>query len=236
MMVRVLALSLGVGLLCWLLMLLLVILLSRRAIYPIAQSIERQKQFVTNAGHEIKTPLAIIAANTEAMELYQGESKWSKNIHTQVQRLNTLMQQLLQLSRMEEGGTEKVAAEFSFSALLAEAIRPFQEPLALRGVVLTVDIQPDVQLYADKDAILQLISILLDNAVKYSKDGGQVVVLLQKTERHPVLQIKNTCVALPDTAPERLFDRFYRGDAARTQKNGGYGIGLSMAQAIVAAH
>ena len=236
MMVRVLALSLGVGLLCWLLMLLLVILLSRRAIYPIAQSIERQKQFVTNAGHEIKTPLAIIAANTEAMELYQGESKWSKNIHTQVQRLNTLMQQLLQLSRMEEGGTEKVAAEFSFSALLVEAIRPFQEPLALRGVVLTVDIQPDVQLYADKDAILQLISILLDNAVKYSKDGGQVVVLLQKTERHPVLQIKNTCAALPDTAPERLFDRFYRGDAARTQKNGGYGIGLSMAQAIVAAH
>ncbi len=185
---RVLALSATIGLACWGLMLLFVVLLSKRAIRPIAENIEKQKQFITNAGHEIKTPIAIIQSNTEAMELYNGENKWSKNIKAQTQRLGGLMNDLLFLARMDETQIE------------------------------------------------QLLSILLDNAVKYVDNGGKLRITLSESERHVRLEFFNTCAELPDADPDKLFDRFYRGDKARTQKNGGYGIGLSVARSIVEAN
>lgn len=234
--VRVLLLSAGIGLCCWGLMLLFVMGLSKRAIRPIAENMERQKQFVTNAGHEIKTPLAIILANTDALELYNGESKWSRNIREQIGRLDGLMKQLLLLARMEEGGGGLSAADFSLSELLAGSVQTFLEPLELRHISLQSDIQPDVMFHADKEQIAQLISILLDNSVKYTEDGGEVLVRLQKKDRSLTLRVENTCESLPDTSPDRLFDRFSRGDAARTQKSGGYGIGLSAAQSIVRAN
>lgn len=233
---RVLLLSGAIGLACWALMLLLVILLSRKAIRPIAENIEKQKQFVTNAGHEIKTPLAIIQSNTEAMELYQGENKWSKNIKEQTIRLNGLMKNLLTLARMDEGAARGPAADFSLSAMLAAAMQSFLQPMETKNITLQTDIQPEIHLHADQNQIEQLISILLDNAVKYTNANGQIGIHLQKNEKQIILRIQNTCESLPDAPPEKLFDRFYRADGARTQKNGGYGIGLSVARAIAAAN
>ena len=234
--IRVLILSAGIGFICWLLMLLFVILLSKKAIYPVAQNIEKQKQFVTNAGHEIKTPLAIILANTEAMELYNGENKWSKNIREQTNRLSGLMKNLLLLARMDEDKIEVTTVEFSLSTLLEEVTSAFYEPLLLKNIFPEIVIQPNVQVCANRENLMQLISILMDNALKYTNDGGEVIVTLQKQEKKIIMQIKNSCEAFPHTPPDKLFDRFYRGDEARTQKSGGYGIGLSVALAIVEAH
>lgn len=233
--IRVLFLSGGMGIFCWFLMLFIIIFLSKKAIRPIAESIEKQKQFVTNAGHEIKTPLAIILANTEAMELYNGENKWSKNIREQTVRLNGLMKNLLLLAKMDEGSAEIVKTEISLSELLMENAQIYAEPLKLRNITLQTEIHPDIVIQGNRDQFLQLISILFDNALKYTNTNGMVYVRLEKNEKHIRLCIKNSCEKLPDTPPEKLFDRFYRDDKARTQKNGGYGIGLSVARSIAEA-
>ena len=234
--VRVLFLSGGIGLSCWILMLFMVMFLSKKAIFPIVENMERQKQFVTNAGHEIKTPLAVILANTEAMELYNGENKWSKNIREQTVRLNGLMKNLLLLAKMDESAAEIIKTEISFSELVSENVRVFAEPLNLRSITLQTEIQPNVIIKANKEQISQLISILLDNASKYTNNRGTIIVRLQKSDKRIKLLIKNSCEKLLDTPPDKLFDRFYRDDKARTQKTGGYGIGLSVARSIVLAN
>lgn len=234
--VRVLFLSGGIGLSCWILMLFMVMFLSKKAIFPIVENMERQKQFVTNAGHEIKTPLAVILANTEAMELYNGENKWSKNIREQTVRLNGLMKNLLLLAKMDESAAEIIKTKISFSELVSENVRVFAEPLNLRSITLQTEIQPNVIIKANKEQISQLISILLDNALKYTNNRGTVIVRLQKSDKRIKLLIKNSCEKLLDTPPDKLFDRFYRDDKARTQKTGGYGIGLSVARSIVLAN
>lgn len=217
-------------------MLLLVIFLSRRAIRPIAENIQKQRQFVTDAGHEIKTPLAIILANTDAMELHNGENKWSRNIRSQVVRLNGLMQNLLTLARADEEKKIVNPEYFDLSDLLENLLASFEEPMRTKELVLQKDIHTDTLLCANKDQIASLLSVLIDNAVKYSAANGTVSICLTNSEKRVALHIENECEALPPCAPSQLFDRFYRADTARTQKNGGYGIGLSAAKAIVEAY
>lgn len=230
----VLFISVGAGIFGWLLMLLLVILLSKKTIAPVARSIEKQKQFVTNAGHEIKTPLAIILANTDAMELHNGENKWSKNIRAQTLRLSGLMQNLLMLAKMDESSAKLPMCSFDISTAAEDTVSAFIEPAALKGVMIEQDIQKGLQLNGNRDSIVQLMTVLLDNAVKYTVSGGMIRAKLSGNEKNITLSIANTCE--PVDHPEKLFDRFYRGDSARTQKNGGYGIGLSVALAIAELH
>lgn len=230
----VLFISVGAGIFGWLLMLLLVILLSKKTIAPVARSIEKQKQFVTNAGHEIKTPLAIILANTDAMELHNGENKWSKNIRAQTLRLSGLMQNLLMLAKMDESSAKLPMCGFDISTAAEDTVNAFIEPAALKGVMIEQDIQKGLNLNGNRDSIIQLMTVLLDNAVKYTESGGTIRAKLSGNEKNITLSMANTCE--PIDRPEKLFDRFYRGDSARTQKNGGYGIGLSVAQAIVELH
>ena len=232
----VLVISLGIAAISWVCMLLLVIALSKRAIVPIAQNIERQKQFVTNAGHEIKTPLAIILANTEALELYNGESKWTRNIRSQTHRLSGLMHNLLTLSRMDEPDLVLETEMFDLGALAGETAQSFQEPAANKGIALDVRTE-ELKVRANRESIRQLISILLDNAVKYTPQGGEILVETVRKGKKAALRVSNTVTQEQmEEDPERLFDRFYRSDKARTQKSGGYGIGLSAAKAIAAAN
>ena len=231
-----LLISLLIFVVSWLLMLLFVILLSKRAIAPIAENIVRQKQFVTNAGHELKTPLAIILANTEALELFAGESKWTRNIKAQTHRLSELMQNLLTLSKMDEAGTDLPLGEFDLGSLIGEAAAPFEEPAREKGLDLEVE-TPSITVKANRESIGQLIGILLDNAVKYTPEGGKICVTAAVEGKKAILKETNSIDpsdAVED--PEMLFDRFYRKDSARTQKGGGYGIGLSAARAIANAN
>lgn len=231
-----LALSAGGVALCWLGMLALVRVLARKAIEPVAVSMEKQRQFVTNAGHELKTPLAIILANTEAMELYQGESKWSRNIRAQTVRLSQLTQTLLTLARMEEGADLPPAETVDLSQLAEQALSAFHEAAALQNLTLRGEIAPGVTVPACREHLEQLLSILLDNGVKYTEPGGRVDLALEDTRGSACLRVKNSPARLEEGAdPDRFFERFYRGDPAHSQKTGGCGIGLAAAQAIVTA-
>ncbi len=233
---RVLALSAAIGAICWCGMLLLVIFLSKKAIRPLAENIEKQKQFITNAGHEIKTPLAIIQANAEAMELYQGQSKWSNNIRQQVNRLDGLTKNLLLLARSEEGDFIPDKSDFSLSDILLKTAEDYLEPFALKGVDFEQEIGCNIKIKADKEQITQLISILLDNALKYTDSGGKVRLALYEATDRVCLNVENTVSLLPDQPPERMFERFYRADKSRNQSTGGYGIGLSVAKSLAEAN
>ena len=230
---RVAALSGLLGLAAWIAMLALVAALSRRAIRPIAENIERQRRFVTDAGHELKTPLAIILANLDAMELTGQESKYSRNIRSQASRLSTLMQNLLTLARIDENAALPDAAPLSLTELCRESAEMFRAPAELRRLTLSADIAEGVSVNGSRAMLQQLLSTLLDNAVKYSPEGGEIGVRLRQEDR-AVLRVSNDVgEARPDIT--RLFDRFYRSDSSRSQK-GGFGIGLSAAQAIVRQH
>lgn len=231
-MLIVAVLSLLAGAACWIAALLVVMLLSKRAISPIAESMKRQKQFITDAGHEIKTPLAIIRANADALELHQGESRWSRNIQRQTERMDELMKRLLTLARLDEGGAAApVETEFSVSGLIEEAAAQFREPAEAAGLGLSSDIAPDLLMRGVPEAVTELAGILLDNAVKYSETGSRISLSLRREGGNIMLRVRNRC-SEPPSEPERLFDRFYRGDAARTQSTGGSGLGLSIARAL----
>ena len=234
--IRVLILSALIGFACFLIMLLIVILLSRKAIRPIAENIEKQKRFVTDAGHELKTPLAIIQSNAEAMELYNGENKWSRNIKEQTIRLSKMMENLLLLSRMDEGQKKAVKGIFDLSDSAVNVSNSFVESFTVRNIAFDTAIGSGVRVNADKTQIEQLMGILLDNALKYTNEGGSVMIMCHREEKSAILSVENTCEALPDVAPNVLFDRFYRGDTARNQATGGSGIGLSVARSIAVAN
>ncbi len=243
----VLGISSVIAALCWAVMLLPVHILAKRAIAPTALSIERQKQFVTNAGHELKTPLAIILANTEALELFNGESKWTRNIRAQTVRLSGLMQNLLTLSRMDENALRLERKPFDLDGLAHEVWENFAQSAAARS--LTVDFSSvgteHITALGDRESVSQLLSILFDNAVKYAPRGGRISIRTFAEGKEVVLTQTNTLPGeekgkegqsrIPED-PERLFERFYRADEDRSRKKGGFGIGLSAARAIASAN
>ena len=217
-------------------MFIIVLIISKRAIRPIAENIAKQRRFVTDAGHEIKTPLAIIMANTDALELHLGESKWSRNIRGQSIRLNGLMKNLLTLARFDEDIASLPMEEIDLSSLFHDCLAAFNEIIERRQLTVIAEIAPAIKCSGNRESLIQLLTILLDNATKYANTGGDITVSLNAKNNKTIWKIQNTCETLPGVQPSTLFDRFYRSDAARTQKNGGYGIGLSIAQAIVAMH
>ena len=231
---RVALLSLLLGCVSWLLMLALVMALSRRAIRPIAENMERQRQFVTDAGHELKTPVAIILANVDAMELRSGESKYSRNIRSQAARLSELMKNLLTLARVDEYSVLEQPQRLDFSSLCREVFLPFREAAELKHIRYDMDLADALELTGDRTLLAQLCSILADNAVKYCPEGGEIGITLRPENRHVCLRVSNTVTEVPDL--DRIFDRFYRADSSRNQKSAGFGIGLSAARTIARLH
>lgn len=225
-----------VGLICMVLMFIILFFVSGRVILPLARNIEKQQQFVSNAGHEIKTPLGIIMANTDALELYLGENKWSKNIRSQTERMHGLMDSLLLLARMDEGVGAIPFEEVKLSKLVKKSWDGFLELAKEKQIQMRASISDNIIIQGNTDYLEQLICILLDNAVKYTDIGGEIEIFLTSENRINRLAIENSIEAIPNVPPYNLFDRFYRANVARTQKDGGYGIGLSAARAIVQMH
>lgn len=227
--------SIGVCILGLLAVLLLLIFLSGRIVKPFSENYEKQKHFITDAGHELKTPLTIIDADAEVLAMDIGENEWLSDIQTQTKRLAELTNSLILLSRMEEQPqTEKI--EFPLSDLLEEAVETFQTLARARGKTLCSHIQPMLSMTGDEKLIRQLVAILLDNAVKYSDDGGYIEFSLKKQKTTIYLSVFNTAESISRESLSHLFDRFYRADKSRNSKTGGYGLGLSIASAIVHAH
>ena len=227
--------SIGVSAVGLLAVLLLLIFFSARIVKPFSENYEKQKQFITDAGHELKTPLTIIDADTEVLEMDIGENEWLHDIQQQTKRLAELTNNLIFLSRMEEQPQiEKIA--FPICDVAEETVETFQALVKTRGKTLSSHIEPMLSLCGDEKAIRQLLTILLDNAVKYSDDGGRIELSLEKQKNFIQLRVFNTAQSVSKENLPHLFDRFYRTDQSRNSQTGGYGLGLSIASAIVAAH
>ncbi|MGI5960008.1 MAG: sensor histidine kinase [Massiliimalia sp.] len=227
--------SAGVGVAGLLAVLLLLIILSGRIVKPFSENYEKQKRFITDAGHELKTPLTIIDADAEVLEMDLGENEWLSDIQNQTKRLAQLTNSLILLSRMEEmPQIEKI--EFPISDIAEEAVEGFQALAKTQNKILTSHVQPMLSLCGDEKAIRQLITILLDNALKYSNDGGRIDLTLEKQKNTIRLSVFNTTPFIEKASLPHLFDRFYRTDQSRNSRTGGYGLGLSIAAAIVNTH
>lgn len=216
--------------------LVLMILLSERIVKPFSENYEKQKQFVTDAGHELKTPLTIIDADAEILEMDFGNSEWLTDIRNQTKRLAELTNSLILLSRMEEERTQIRMIEFPLSDLAEETVETFRALAKTQNKTLTGRIQPMVSIHGDEKLLCRLITILLDNAVKYSEPGGTISLTLEKQRNLIRLCVFNTTEYIARNHLEHLFDRFYRTDQSRNSQTGGYGLGLSIAAAIVYEH
>ena len=229
-----LLISAVIGIVSFLLVLLIIVLASKHAVKPIAESYAKQKQFVTDAGHELKTPLTVISANNELARMIYGSSEWFDSIDRQVGRMNHLVRSMITLAKMDEERKEIFTA-FDLSDAVYDTAKSFEGLLHSQGKLITFDIQEKLQYTGDESKIRQVVSILLDNAAKYCDEKGKVAVRLSSGGRQIRLQIINDYKNASDCDFTQVFERFYRADKARTS-DGSYGLGLSIAKSIVELH
>lgn len=228
--------TLGVSCVGFLSVFILVTYLSARIVKPFSDNYEKQKRFITDAGHELKTPLTIIEADTEVLEMDFGENEWLQDIQGQTKRLADLTNALVMLSRMEEGSNSDIKIEFPLSDIVEEVCHTFQAPVKVQEKELTSTIEPMISMKGDEKAIRGIVTILLDNAVKYSNENGHITVALKKKKNRIYLSVFNTTEFISREQIPHLFDRFYRTDVSRNSQTGGYGLGLSIAAAMVESH
>ena len=233
---NVLLISCLVGAVCFLAVFILVILLSKKAMKPYIQNIERQKRFITDASHEIKTPLTSIATSVDVIALEHGEDEWTKNIHTQTTKMSKMVSDLVTLSRLDEENPFLDKTEFSLSDVTWEVAEPFASLAKAQGKNYSQRIEENLALCGNSDATRQMVSVLLDNAMKYSDENGTIRLDVYKAHGKTKIEVFNTCVLEDTKNLNRLFDRFYRPDNSRSRKTGGSGIGLSIAQAVAEAY
>jgi len=228
--------SLGTGIAAFLVVFVLVLVFSGYAVRPYLKNMERQKRFITDAGHELKTPIASIATSADIAAMEHEGDEWIANIQKQTVRLSRLVGDLVALSRLDEEAPFPEKSMFSLSDAAWEASEPFVVLAGAAGKKYGQNIEEGLELYGERNAIRQMISILLDNAVKYSDAGGEIRLDIYRKRKKIYIEVFNTC-DLPDVSDlDRLFDRFYRPDESRSVHTGGTGIGLSMAQAIAENH
>lgn len=228
--------SILVGLTGMFLVFILVLILSKRIVKPVAESYEKQKRFITDAGHELKTPLTIINANIEILELEKGENQWTKSIRNQVSRLSTLTSDLVTLSRMDEENKNQLISDFSLSDAVIETSEPFNIMAKNQNKSFKVDIDKNISYKGNEQSLRQLVSILLENALKYTTENGEIELTLKRQGRKIILSLYNSTESIEKGNWDVLFERFYRRDSSRSSSTGGYGIGLSIAKAIVTSH
>ncbi|MBR0387743.1 MAG: GHKL domain-containing protein [Clostridia bacterium] len=215
-----------------------VALASRKAIEPTIRTMEQQKQFITNASHELKTPLTVISTNMELLQMEQPDNPWVKSTQKQAGQMRHLVDELVYLSRMEEENAPLVMETLSAAPLIRETAEPFLAMAEYQGKTMTVDAEDNLTLRGDRTSIQRLLSTLLDNAVKYSPEEGAIRVSARSEGRYVMLTVSNDVAQpLSEEQCRQLFDRFYRADPSRNkEKQNGFGIGLAIAAAIVEKH
>ena len=202
--------------------------------------LKKQNQFITDAGHELKTPLAIIRTNAEVLEMCVGSNEWLDSINNQTERLDGLVKGLLRLAQSAEIPEDTEQVTFSLSAAVRETAEPFKALAEKNGHKMHFDITPEIQYKGNAQSINTLVSILVDNAIKYASPGGEIFVSLARmgigTLKTAKLIVENDTELDGTDDPNRFFERFYRSDSSRARQTGGYGIGLSVAQTITEQH
>lgn len=228
-----LLISTVIGIISFFSVLLVIILASKHAVKPMAESYAKQKQFVTDAGHELKTPLTVISANNELARMIYGDNEWFDGIDKQVGKMNGLVRSLITMAKMDEE-QKPVFASFNLSDAVYDTARSFESLLHSQGKLLTLDIAEGILYSGDESKLRQVVSILMDNAVKYCDEKGKTAVKLT-ADKQIKLQVINDFSDAEKCELDKVFERFYRADKARTA-DGSYGLGLSIAKSIVELH
>ena len=232
----ILAMTLAISGIALILVFILVLLFSKKAIQPIAQNIEIQKRFITDAGHELKTPLTSISASLDVIEIDKGEDEWTQNIRSQVSRMTGLVGELVALSKLDEVKPVPDKENFDLTGAVWEILEVHTPQAKARGKEIMTNIQDGITIFGEKASIQQMLSVLIDNAIKHSDDKGSIVLTLSKAKNRTRIEVYNTCNYSEAPDVDRLFDRFYRPDESRNTSTGGNGIGLAIAKAVVEAH
>ena len=210
---------------------------ANRAVKPVAEAWEKQQRFIADASHELKTPLAIIQANTDALLLkkddtIKNQQKWIGYIQDELLRMTKLVGSLLFLAKAEDAQIQNKHASFDYSKCVLKAVLSLEAIIYEKKIELRQEIESGIQIISDADQVRQIVTILLDNAAKYTNGGGTIEVILKKSKRNVEFIVKNSGSGIPAKDIPRLFDRFYRVDASRDSETGGFGLGLSIAKAM----
>ena len=206
--------------------------ISKTIVKPVEDSFEKQKQFVSDASHELKTPLAVIEANADVLQDKVGENKWITYIQKEVQSMNKLVNDLLVLARMENTNTE-LNQKFDLSKEVQMEVSSFESMIYEKKIELETNISEGIEFNGDKEDIKHIISIILDNAIKHTEENGKIIVNTLKEKSDIKIEIKNQGEPIPEEEREKIFERFYRVDKARNRNEKRYGLGLSIAKGIV---
>ena len=233
---RILLLTSGISLLTLAITFLLVYRFSAKAVQPEIENNRRQKEFITSAGHELKTPLAVIRANTELLELTLGSNEWTQSTLSQVDRIDGLIRNLVLIAKAQERAQEDETTNVDVTAAVCQTMENYAALAIQSGHPLRQDIQDAVRMQANEADIRQLTTILIDNAIKYCDEGKDIEVVLTAKKGSVELRVSNAYAQGEQTDYNRFFDRFYRNDSAHNIDRGGYGIGLSIAESICAKY
>lgn len=233
-MTTLLLVSGAVGLICLAAVTVLVGVFSKRAIAPYVRNIEQQKRFITAAGHELKTPITAISASADVLSIEMPGNEWVENIQKQAVRLSSLTAELVELSRLSEEQPFPERAEFSLSDAAWEISEAFSFSARAAGKRFTQEIEDNVTVYGDVSAFQKLTSILLDNALKYSDENGEIRLYVKRRGRRAEISVYNTCTHVERAEIPHFFERFYRSDKSRSSP--GNGLGLAAAREIAEAH
>lgn len=209
---------------------------SKKSIEPIKIAFEKQKQFVSDASHELKTPLTVISANADVLSGEIGENKWLKYIKSQTDRMNVLVNDLLNLTRLENNTSEFIRVDFNLSQAITNTALPFECQAFETNKIFEVDVEEGIFVNGSENHIKQMAAIFIDNALKYSNDGGTVIVKLKRHGDRSVFSVFNTGSGVKEDDKHKIFERFYRSDDSRSRMTGGYGLGLAIARSIIDKH
>ena len=210
------------------------VFLARKIVHPLEESYKKQKQFISDAGHELKTPVSVVNANAELLSREIGENQWLDNILYENERMGVLVGQLLELARTESVTPQK--EHIDFSHLVQGEALPFESVAFEKGLRLLCDTESEISVEGNSSQLKQLVSILLDNGIRHSEDGNEVKLILTKEHGNAVLSVINKGDEIPEEHRSQIFERFYRADTARSGEDNHYGLGLAIAKSITEAH
>lgn len=233
---KLLFVSIGVFFLMEIIVLFLAMFLTKRAMMPMQVSFEKQRQFISDAGHELKTPLTIISANADILSDEIGKNKWLDYIKTQTERMRILVSELMDLAKLGVLDESPSFQKFNLSSAIENMALPFESQAFEMNRKYEISIMPDLEYTGNPEQIKRMTGIFLDNAFKYSNEGGEIKLNLKEEGNKKILSIYNTGKGIKKGEEAKIFERFYRSDTSRARETGGYGLGLSIASTIAESH
>lgn len=233
---RLVLICLTAGCVCILILFLLVLKFSKWAVRPVEEGFRRQRQFIADAGHELKTPLAVISSNTSVLESLNGKSQWTDYIQKEVERMGRLINDMLKLAMMERPEGRIKQETFDFSSMATQVFLSYESMAYEQMKQFGYFVEPDLKYQGDEDALNQMLHIFVDNAFKYSGAGGKVEVNVKKEKKGISIEVHNTGSGIKKEAQDHVFERFYREESAHSRETDGYGLGLAIAKEIIERH